>query len=520
MSRRGRLVLKILAVLAAVFVIAAIALPFLVDADALRAKAEAKLTEMSGRRVKLGRAHVSLWTGLLVTSESVTIGEPVDGRAEGVPVVDAGPTSIRLEVWPFLHREVVARAVVVDGATVRKDGKPLLSDINLRSALRLGADRCVDTAGRVEARIDLLPARPPVDARFDTRYAQGAVEIRSLDATVGPARIKAKGRVTGVSTPSTAAQADVEVSLGRSSLTGPLAVELGGAHATARFDMTSPRLDLSELAGFPSVLAGTKPPAVPAGIEMTDVRAKLTATGEEVRLDDATYAAFGGKGAGKVAAHPFESARPFSLDQHVEGVSIGALIGAFAPAEKGSVEGTAALNVALQGRAGESALLPTLSGKGSLAIRNGSIKSVGVIQQVMGMLEAAGAKGFKKSETPFERLTADFDVARGVATTQNLQFRSADLDFDGKGTVGLGGALALDVVASFSQAVTSQLVAKTHALSIRVDDQGRLTVPLQIRGTLQAPRVQLDLDKVIKESVTKELKKDGTKSLLKKLFGR
>jgi hypothetical protein len=42
---------------------------------------------------------------------------------------------------------------------------------------------------------------------------------------------------------------------------------------------------------------------------------------------------------------------------------------------------------------------------------------------------------------------------------------------------------------------------------------------LQIRGTVQAPKVQLDVDKVIREGVTKELKKQGTKNLLKKLFG-
>jgi autotransporter translocation and assembly factor TamB len=207
------------------------------------------------------------------------------------------------------------------------------------------------------------------------------------------------------------------------------------------------------------------------------------------------------------------------VSQKVSGVSIGAVIAALAPAEKGSVEGTAALDLALRGRAGEAALLPTISGPGHVEIRNGSIKSVGVIQQVMKLLEVAGAKGIAKNETPFDRLTADFDVASGVASTKNLEFRSADLDFDGSGTVGLGGALHLDALGSFSKEITGQLVAKTPALSMRVNDAGRLTVPLQIRGTVQAPKVQLDVDKVIREGVTKELKKQGTKNLLKKLFG-
>jgi len=175
---------------------------------------------------------------------------------------------------------------------------------------------------------------------------------------------------------------------------------------------------------------------------------------------------------------------------------------------------------ALSGRAGAPSLLPTLSGTGALAVRDGTIKTAGVIQQVMRLLETAGATGFAKNETPFDRLSAHFSVVSGVATTRDLEFRSKDLDFDGQGTVGLGGSLKLDVLASFSKEVTGLLVAKTRALSVRVNDAGRLTVPLQIRGTLQAPRVQLDVDKVLKEGVIKQLKKEGTKSLLKKLFGK
>jgi len=56
-------------------------------------------------------------------------------------------------------------------------------------------------------------------------------------------------------------------------------------------------------------------------------------------------------------------------------------------------------------------------------------------------LEIAGAKGIAKDETPFERLSADFDVVKGTAGTKDLEFRSQDLDADGAGTVGLGGAL-------------------------------------------------------------------------------
>ncbi len=78
----------------------------------------------------------------------------------------------------------------------------------------------------------------------------------------------------------------------------------------------------------------------------------------------------------------------------------------------------------------------------------------------------------------------------------------------------------LDVLASFSKSVSDELVAKIHALSVRQGGDGRLSVPLQVRGTIQEPRIQLDLNRVLSEGVVNELKKEGTKSILRKLLGR
>jgi hypothetical protein len=155
-----------------------------------------------------------------------------------------------------------------------------------------------------------------------------------------------------------------------------------------------------------------------------------------------------------------------------------------------------------------------------VAIEDGRLSSFGVVKQVMEALEVAGAKGIAKDETPFDHLSAHFNVVSGTAATKDLEFRSQDLDGDGAGTVGLGGAMHVDVLASFSKAVSDELVAKTHALSIRQGADGRLSVPLKVRGTIHDPAVQLDLDKVLNDGVLRALKKEGTKGLLKKLLGR
>lgn len=520
MRRPAKILLGAAAAVAALLLAAAIAVPLLVDAEALRPRAESKLSEVLGRKVSLGRASLSLWTGLALRADGLRIGEPTTASAAGAPILEARRTSVRLAMLPLLRRRIEARSIAIEGATILQDGKPLLSELSLTSTLRVEPDGAVGAAGRLSTRVDLLAARPRVEARFATRLAGGVLDLPSVEAIAGPARIEARGRVEGVSTRAPRARLDLKVSLARSSLSGPLDVTLEAGAPNARFDLASPRLDLGELAELPEALSGAAARSPLRGVELTGVTAVATMDHGVVRLQDTRFEVFEGTGAGTATARPFETARPFSVDQQVEGVAIGALIAALAPAQKGAVEGRASLGVTLQGHAGEASLLPSLSGSGTLSIRDGSIKSAGVIQQVMKLLETAGAKGVAKSETPFDRLTAEFTVRDGVATTRNLEFRSPDLDFDGQGAVGLGGALKLDVLGSFSKEISAQLTGKTPALAMRVNDAGRLTVPLQIRGTLQAPRVQLDLEKIISEGVVKKLKQDGTRGLLKQLLGR
>jgi AsmA-like protein len=467
---------------------------------------------------------------------------------------------VHVALLPLLKKDVQARSITIDGARVSEDGRPLVTDLALASSLRLAPDGTLEASGRLTAAVDLLAARPRAEATFGTQLAHGTLTVRSLDATMGPARITATGRVDGLGEPSPRARLDIAFKLGKSSVNGKIDALVDAASPTIAFDLDAPLVVLDDVLAWTSSL-GAAPPrsarqgsllapealadeatgprgdgdliarakgsgtihatrCLYRGFEMEDVGAKATLDRGALRLDDTRLSMFGGHARGTITSHPFEPARPFSLDQKAQGVAIGKMIDALAPAQKGTLEGTAALDLAITGRGGETPLLPTIDGSGALAVTNGKIASIGMIKQVMKLLEAAGAKGIAKDDTPFERLTAHFDVAKGTARTSDLQFRSADLDFDGTGTVGLGGALHLDLLGSFSSSVSAQLVAKTPALKIRQGSDGRLSVPLQVRGTMTAPQVGLDLDKVIHEGLKKEIQKEGKKKLLEKLFGR
>ena len=372
-----------------------------------------------------------------------------------------------------------------------------------------------------------------------------------LDAKVGAMRLGAEGRVEEVTSQAPHVVANVSIALPRSSGKGPIEVTFDPGGPRLKFDLTAEVLDVDEVAtaissGLSSRAGLTLVPEARAaaptedlwlprasgtgtirakkarvsGMDLTDLTAGVELDRGRLTLNDTSLGAYGGTAKGRAEMRPFEPERPFTVEQRADGVSLALLVASLAPKQKGTVEGTASLEVALAGRAGAPSLLPTVGGRGYLAVRDGTLKSVGVIPQVMSLLESAGAKGVSKDETPFERLSAHFDVAKGVARTNDLEFRSADLDLDGGGTVGAGGKLDLDVTASFSKPVSQQLIEKTPALAIRAGEDGRLTVPLQLKGTLASPSVRLDVDRVINEGLRKKLQKDVKKKLFDKIFGR
>jgi AsmA protein len=185
----------------------------------------------------------------------------------------------------------------------------------------------------------------------------------------------------------------------------------------------------------------------------------------------------------------------------------------------GALEGSGSATLAVEGRADAPAIAKALEGQASVEIRDGALKSVGLLRQVASTLEKAGGRGIGKDETPFETMAASFALKDGLARTDDLRVRSADLDLDGQGAIDLAGPLRLDVRTAFSPESSAMLVARTPQLKIRVGEDGRLTIPMKLRGTIESPRVEIDVDKLLEEGLRDQLR-EKKQGLLKRLLGR
>lgn len=97
-------ILKILAIIVAVLVVIAIAVPFFVDANTFRPKLESELTEALGRQVKVGNLSLSLFSGS-VSADEISIAD--DPQFSKSPFVQAKSLKVGVEVWPLIFSKTL-----------------------------------------------------------------------------------------------------------------------------------------------------------------------------------------------------------------------------------------------------------------------------------------------------------------------------------------------------------------------------------------------------------------------------
>jgi AsmA protein len=114
-------------------------------------------------------------------------------------------------------------------------------------------------------------------------------------------------------------------------------------------------------------------------------------------------------------------------------------------------------------------------------------------------------------ETNFTRFATDVTVANRRMTFTNLALESAAAVISGQGVVTFDRELQFDLAALVSGALAQSLTRLTGGTSQTVQ------VPVRVRGTVDSPRVQPDLGRLVKDQVKQQLE-ERAKGLLDSLF--
>lgn len=219
-------------------------------------------------------------------------------------------------------------------------------------------------------------------------------------------------------------------------------------------------------------------------------------------LANACSGTFSGKG-------QINTAEKWSFDLNAKGVDTQALMQALGSEAK--LYGKANATVKLAGLGLEkTALLKSANGQISVSANNAVLKGLS-LEKVGNAAKAKKVTGLimkDEDQTRFSILSASANISNGVLNIHSLDGKTSVAEVKGNVTVGL-------IDESLSGLITAKLATSV--------DGRRISVPIKLGGTIQAPSYGIDLEAALKagvKDVIKEATKDPKKIIqgLEKLF--
>ncbi|WP_429040618.1 AsmA family protein [Aeromonas media] len=252
------------------------------------------------------------------------------------------------------------------------------------------------------------------------------------------------------------------------------------------------------------------------GLDLNAVDLQIALAGGQLNLKQ-----FGaGVAGGRVTANGVLDARQqparYQVHKRIQGVDIRPLLQTLAQNDR--LEGKGDLEVQVQGTGlSEQALRSLMQGKVSLRLSDGALHGINLaemIREARATLTGKGADQVKEArKTDFSALTASFQIANGVARSDDIQLLAPALRVKGQGQTALVPE-TLDFLF-----LTSVVESSKGQGGKSVDELKDVTIPVRIGGHWQAPSYRLDVkellsnNKVLEEKARKEAER-GLKKLL------
>lgn len=455
---------KWLAIMLAVLVVAALAVYVLagrlLGSDSARARIEQELSARLGQPVRIGSMSAALFPDVAVDLREVSIGEPEALRLGRVKVL----TSLRA----LFAETVQIREVAVF------DGRP-------------------------------IGPKPGFTFDLNAAVLGDRLDVRSLTVRGATTRIDGTGVLTSI------------------------------ANLEGTFDVTSELLDLEELFAIAAALAppeasgtGRAQRSSPMHLvvkttarrvrfgtyEFSDLFTTIDAVPSRFRLADLSLGWFGGRFKGRLDAHTGRAEPQMQLAGTIADLDVAALL-----ARSGSAGGVTGrlggtLSLAAAGTNGAS-LLRNAKGTITATVTQGSIPRLDLIRTLVlafGKPSGAPAQG---SGTAFERLGGTFALADGTISSGNLSLAARDFDANG----GVRLAVESGAVEARADVVLSPELTAQAGTDLRryAQEDGRVIVPATVSGTLDNPKVFIDVAAATRRALGNELQR-RTRDFLGGLF--
>jgi AsmA protein len=267
----------------------------------------------------------------------------------------------------------------------------------------------------------------------------------------------------------------------------------------ASLNISAPMINTANL---PIALPLQKP------VDVKDLQIAADIQGQDVLLRGLSFQLFDGQVAveGKVTSG--SGTAPFTGKTTIQGMQLGPALNALATTQV-SISGTAGANLNVQGRGFSMPdLTQSLEGTGHVAVKDGKIEGVNLLEEAISILNVSGIALDHVKATAFSTIETDLAIQHGTVYIQRFLMDSHEFQATGGGTIGFDQKLNLAVNLNLSQELSQKISHSSPAAKLAMKE-GRVSLPLMITGTAQAPLYGLDMKSLtgrVQEQVQKKAK--------------
>ncbi|WP_439824012.1 AsmA family protein [Aeromonas caviae] len=252
------------------------------------------------------------------------------------------------------------------------------------------------------------------------------------------------------------------------------------------------------------------------GLDLSAVDLQLALAGGQLTLKQFSAGVAGGQVTASGVLDARQQPARYQVHKRVQGVEVRPLLQTLAQTDL--LEGKGDLEVEVQGSGlSEQALRSRMQGKVNLKLSDGALHGINLaemIREARATLTGKGADQVKEvRKTDFSALTASFQIADGIARSDDIQLFAPALRVKGQGQTALVPE-TLDFLF-----LTSVVESSKGQGGKTVDELKDITIPVRIGGHWQAPSYKLDVkallsnNKVLEDKARKEAER-GLKKLL------
>jgi AsmA protein len=257
-----------------------------------------------------------------------------------------------------------------------------------------------------------------------------------------------------------------------------------------------------------------------SGMQFDNITLGLTTNNGDLRLHPVTATLFDGKYDGDVRINASGATPVMSVNERVEGVQLAAL--AKAMFDQDNITGTINGTFQLSGRGKDlAAIQGDLDGKIDFRLLDGAWEGTDIWYELRraraALRQEAPPEPTLPARTRFSEVSASGPVTDGVFSNNDLLAELPFMRVTGNGAVNF-------VAATVDYRMNVSVLEKPELVGAGVDagelkEFTKTVIPLRISGSLAAPKIAPDLDKLVKDKAKKEVEdklKDKLDDLLKR----